>query len=787
MSQVRVLVLEDDEALRDVLVEVLKQHGYDVHPASNGEEALALARENHFELMVADIRMSGMDGLQALEAVRVEQPQVRSLVVTGFSTEADSIRAIRLGVGDYLKKPFTVEAFMRSVGRLVAERLREKEMASRESALRRTAIWALESVVGSIELTQPTPGLSVVQRGRLAASVMGDLAQPEWAGLDVQAAVLLAGIEQAGSSPPGFVLDGLSPESVRLSQEVLGRLDATASSLSFQVAHVCLAAQDGQVSPDLRPALEPVVLAAVEKAMGCGSSSGSKEPPQRRSLLWVARTLEHSGDSESAAMAYQDVISQTGFRAERVEGHLGLARLCLGSGDRPGAEREAREAVRLAEGLGPVAAAWTRLEAAGILAGCCPDGAAALAAAAAAWFGQARIAVGWARARLLEMFLAGEPTPGEFEQIGGVLFSPDTLHELSGSLPWLLPWLLDLQGRGPTPLMERAVRMLALQFPHHVTSLILGGRLTPPARLAAASVLRGASGPWVEHVLATLSRDEDEAVRKLASAPLGEAGAPSLPVLRLYSFEEFEVFRGDLKVDDRTWKSQKVRYLLAFLACHRGRVVSDDVLIETFWPDDPVKGKLNLYSAASYLKGHLRPPEWTGEVNYVVRLQGGLQLNPAIPRWHDVEEFDTLYQQARDHRSRGRIDRAVEDFRRMVRLYRGPYLAGCYMDWASFPRDRAERQAVEGLTFLAETFAQRNLPAEAREYALRLLEIDSCHQTAHQIVMASYLSSGRPEEAVRHFEACRRTLRDELGVEPSVELLKLYQSAQLGLSGQAVG
>ena len=87
----------------------------EVEAVSSGEQALTKAMEVAFDLEVTDIRMEGMSGLEALEQMKQHQPDIGSLVVTGYSTEADSIRAIRLGVGEYLKKPFDLSDFLAAV------------------------------------------------------------------------------------------------------------------------------------------------------------------------------------------------------------------------------------------------------------------------------------------------------------------------------------------------------------------------------------------------------------------------------------------------------------------------------------------------------------------------------------------------------------------------------------------------------------------------------------------------------------------------------------------------
>lgn len=134
-----ILVVEDDEELRPLLVSVLEDEGYQVEDAHNGERAVQIAREKFFDLIITDIRMEGMDGLETAEAIHRIQPDVPLIVVTGYAQNDVPTRAVRQGALDYLRKPFQLRQLLKSV----------------EEALNNQAIWdRLDSLTTELQSSQ---------------------------------------------------------------------------------------------------------------------------------------------------------------------------------------------------------------------------------------------------------------------------------------------------------------------------------------------------------------------------------------------------------------------------------------------------------------------------------------------------------------------------------------------------------------------------------------------------------------------------------------------------------
>lgn len=114
-----ILVLEDDENLRELLVDVLDSLDYRVEGAEGPEVALHLAEEIVFDLVISDVRMAGpVDGLGVLERLKNRRPKLRCIVITGYADELAPVRAMQIRVDDYLYKPFNVQDVVAAMQRV---------------------------------------------------------------------------------------------------------------------------------------------------------------------------------------------------------------------------------------------------------------------------------------------------------------------------------------------------------------------------------------------------------------------------------------------------------------------------------------------------------------------------------------------------------------------------------------------------------------------------------------------------------------------------------------------
>jgi len=103
-----VLVVDDEASIRDLLAKTLALAEYDVDTAADATTALSRLRTSEYDLLIADLRMPGMDGLTLIRQVKGMRAELPVIIITGFSNETSAIEAVNLGVAGYLRKPFRV-------------------------------------------------------------------------------------------------------------------------------------------------------------------------------------------------------------------------------------------------------------------------------------------------------------------------------------------------------------------------------------------------------------------------------------------------------------------------------------------------------------------------------------------------------------------------------------------------------------------------------------------------------------------------------------------------------
>jgi two-component system NtrC family response regulator len=108
-NETKVLVVEDDKSLRELLQMELSRSGYKVTATASGEEGLTAYREEIFNVVLLDVRMPGMDGIEALKLMRAESTIPEVIMFTGHGTIETAVECIKHGAYDYLTKPVKLD------------------------------------------------------------------------------------------------------------------------------------------------------------------------------------------------------------------------------------------------------------------------------------------------------------------------------------------------------------------------------------------------------------------------------------------------------------------------------------------------------------------------------------------------------------------------------------------------------------------------------------------------------------------------------------------------------
>jgi len=123
----KILIAEDEEITLKHLVNTLRKEGYEVSSAVNGIDALRMIEAEYFDLLITDIKMPGLSGLELLSTVKSKYPEIEVVVITGFGTIGSAIEAIKNGAIDYITKPFDLDELLLKVKKIRDQKALKKE------------------------------------------------------------------------------------------------------------------------------------------------------------------------------------------------------------------------------------------------------------------------------------------------------------------------------------------------------------------------------------------------------------------------------------------------------------------------------------------------------------------------------------------------------------------------------------------------------------------------------------------------------------------------------------
>jgi ATP/maltotriose-dependent transcriptional regulator MalT len=321
---------------------------------------------------------------------------------------------------------------------------------------------------------------------------------------------------------------------------------------------------------------------------------------------------------------------------------------------------------------------------------------------------------------------------------------------------------------------ETAVEALDAAFPGGPQIVALGEHSQPAVREAALAAAAAAGRP---EALGLLADDDSEEGRAgdPATRALRERLERHPPPLAFRTLGRFEIRRGAYAVDGSLWERKVAERVVRFLLVRCGELVPEDELLEAFWPGKPpTSARRGLQTAISSARAVLDLP-WeqsrlrVEERSYALALRDADRLDAGV--------FEAAAERALATEGPERIARLEA----AARIWTGePLPEERYSDWAASWRERLSSLEGDVLGALAEEHGRRGDHPAAVRAARALVDLDPLDEHAQRLLMGAYASAGRRGAALRQFLECRRTLVEQLGIEPEAETQALQRRILAG-------
>ena len=116
MRDFNILIVDDEDEFRDLTVKILTKRGLNARGAESGTKALEIIKHSPIDVVLLDVKMPGMDGIETLRQIRVIKPLVEVVLLTGHASVESGIEGMKLGAFDYLMKPIELEPLLEKLG-----------------------------------------------------------------------------------------------------------------------------------------------------------------------------------------------------------------------------------------------------------------------------------------------------------------------------------------------------------------------------------------------------------------------------------------------------------------------------------------------------------------------------------------------------------------------------------------------------------------------------------------------------------------------------------------------
>jgi two-component SAPR family response regulator len=749
----KVLLVEDDARMLRSLERLLKDSGFDVVPASNGQEALDLAQNDEFALIISDVRMPGMDGIETLGKMRTFQPHARKLIITGYADEDAPVRAIQLSVDDYLMKPFGSEFFLKSVENAIS-RYRMEQLKSgliRNSSEQESKL--INTVLSHIEKRMAKrPDLSY-RKASLCRS-LGEALE--------LTPIQLSKLEKAAHFHDfGFI--SLSDEQVKhdaenrhaqVSSEILAALiedhgaaeilkahhqvfdfEVPPISVECEILRLCedyenFESQDPDQPEQILRALadtksyRPELLEALFKvilnpSLSQQSRAFSPEKPDQKwfnKFLHLAQVYVRLGESQLAEAALKK-LKEAEFLIKNDDSRF---RYFLVFSENLMLQKKFVESHEVSER--------------------------ALELAIEKKLGGLSAAKAFLEISLSRFFLS----------------RLDQVEEMLQKCVEIFSRFEDLKNLARTHFYLAIYFFLSGRKENVETHLKNSANLLHPDQ----------TQEWLqsESLAQTLLPSE-------LTAPFFSSHPSKVEEIKIFSLGPFRIYRSGELMQEEEWKSKKARILLNYLLFHAERPISEERLCEIFWSgSDFEKSRKSLHNTIYLLRRILEPAlEEGGQSRYILSQKGGYQFNRLTSYWWDVQEFRKKCQEAEQFSASGQSEKAIRALQQAEDLYQGDLLEDFSEEaWLGLERDKLRESYIKTLCVLSDYEEKNGRYSFALEKAQEALSFDPYHEQAALLQIRNLFKLGMRSDAIRRYHEWCAELKRELQLGPPPELAAFY-------------
>jgi two-component SAPR family response regulator len=256
--------------------------------------------------------------------------------------------------------------------------------------------------------------------------------------------------------------------------------------------------------------------------------------------------------------------------------------------------------------------------------------------------------------------------------------------------------------------------------------------------------------------------------------------------LRVYALGSLRVYRDTHLVFDEGWRNKPAKTIFKLLFTHRGQRYPKDVLLEELWPEtDPDVASNRLRVAVHELRKMISDGGKDKRVaQQIGQQEGSYFFDASVPCWSDVDNFERYLKQAQESVAAGRPEEALQAYRSAEALYQGDYLRDDpFFEWSIATREQLREAHLNALSDAAQICAEQGVPDEAAGFCRKILRVEPWREMVYRRLMEYLVAAGRPHEALRAYEDCRRVLQAEIEAEPSAETRELRERIASDLRG----